>query len=167
MVNLAMVLRGQQQFSEARKLLEQAQLHHQSALKANPSNAVYRQFYRNNRYVLVETLAGLGDTDCALQTANQLSRLGWDPVNDAHKAAIALSQAIIAVQGNEELTSAERARQAKAYADRAMDLLRQAVANGYRDVAQMKKDQSLDPLRQRDDFKTLLEELEKPKAGSN
>jgi serine/threonine-protein kinase len=167
MVNLANLLRGQQQFSEARELLEEAQPHHQAALKANPSHTAYRQFYRNNRSVLVETLAGLGDSAGALQTAEQLSRLGWDPTTDAYKAACAMSRCILAVQSDVKLAETERARQVLAYTDRAAALLRQAVANGYRDVAQMKKDESLDPLRQRNDFKTLLDELEKPEAGSN
>jgi hypothetical protein len=36
----------------------------------------------------------------------------------------------------------------------------QAVAKGYKDVGHMKKNTDLDALRQRDDFKALLKELE-------
>ncbi len=46
------------------------------------------------------------------------------------------------------------------YADRAMELLHRAVKTGYKDGAHMKKDTDLDPLRGREDFKKLLEELE-------
>jgi hypothetical protein len=46
------------------------------------------------------------------------------------------------------------------YADRAMELLRQAIRAGYKDAAQIKKDVALDPLRDRADFKKLLTELE-------
>ena len=42
-----------------------------------------------------------------------------------------------------------------------MQLLQNAVQAGYRDVANMKKDTALDPLREREDFKKLLGELEK------
>jgi tetratricopeptide (TPR) repeat protein len=55
------------------------------------------------------------------------------------------------------------------YAARAVELLRQAVAKGFKDVAQMKKDTDLDALRQRDDFKKVLAEVEavaRPKDGS-
>jgi len=45
--------------------------------------------------------------------------------------------------------------------DAAMKMLRDAVSKGYRDVAHMKKDTDLDPLRQREDFKKLVAELEK------
>ena len=45
-------------------------------------------------------------------------------------------------------------------ADRAMELLKGAVAAGWNDVAQTKQDTDLDPLRTRADFKKLLAELE-------
>ena len=41
-----------------------------------------------------------------------------------------------------------------------MKLLRDAVSKGYKDVAHMKKDADIDPLRQRDDFRKLIAELE-------
>jgi hypothetical protein len=54
----------------------------------------------------------------------------------------------------------KNARRAQFYADRAMATLKAAVAKGYKNLAQMKKDTDLDPLRQRDDFKKLMAELE-------
>jgi hypothetical protein len=39
-------------------------------------------------------------------------------------------------------------------------VLRDAVAKGYKDAARMKEDKDLAPLRDRDDFKKLLAELE-------
>lgn len=47
------------------------------------------------------------------------------------------------------------------YSDRAMELLHKAVKAGFNDAAHMKKDSDLDALRDRDDFKKLLAELEK------
>jgi tetratricopeptide (TPR) repeat protein len=46
------------------------------------------------------------------------------------------------------------------YAVRAVKLLRQAVDEGYRDTLYLKEGADLAPLRQRDDFKKLLAELE-------
>jgi len=46
------------------------------------------------------------------------------------------------------------------YADRAMELLRQAVKAGYKDAARLKHDTALDPLRDRDDFKALLTQVQ-------
>jgi hypothetical protein len=45
-------------------------------------------------------------------------------------------------------------------AARAVEWLRQAVARGYQDVAQLKRDPDLDALRGRDDFKKVLAEVE-------
>ncbi len=50
------------------------------------------------------------------------------------------------------------------HAVRAVELLRQAIAKGFRDVAQLKKDADLDSLRERDDFRQLVADLEKNKA---
>jgi serine/threonine protein kinase/Flp pilus assembly protein TadD len=51
-------------------------------------------------------------------------------------------------------------------AKRAIALLRQAVAKGYKDADHMKKDDDLKALRERDDFKKLVEELEKKAAAT-
>ena len=48
-------------------------------------------------------------------------------------------------------------------ADRAMRWLHKAVQAGWKDAAHMKQDTDLDSLRERQDFKKLLESLPKPK----
>jgi hypothetical protein len=55
--------------------------------------------------------------------------------------------------------SANAAKESDAEADRAMAWLKQAVAAGYRDAADMAQDKALDVLRDRDDFKKLLAAL--------
>jgi predicted Zn-dependent protease len=62
------------------------------------------------------------------------------------------------------VASGKGADSKRAYADRAMQLLWQAVQAGYRDVAHMQKDAALDPLRTREDFQKLLAELAKRSA---
>jgi hypothetical protein len=57
------------------------------------------------------------------------------------------------------LSAARREETARGYADRAVALLREAVAQGYRDAAALHKDARLDALRSRDDFRRLLAEL--------
>ena len=46
------------------------------------------------------------------------------------------------------------------HADKAIQALREAAAQGYRNVPWMKRDPCLDPLRQRPDFQQFLKELE-------
>ena len=55
------------------------------------------------------------------------------------------------------------AQDAAVEAERAMAWLRQAVAAGYEDGEYMQKDNDLDALRDREDFKKLLAELQKGK----
>ncbi len=52
------------------------------------------------------------------------------------------------------------AKDAAAEADRAMAWLKQAVAAGYDDVAHMAKDEDLEPVRDRKDYKKLVAELQ-------
>jgi predicted Zn-dependent protease len=61
------------------------------------------------------------------------------------------------------VASGKIADRKQAHADRAMELLRKAVQAGWKDGAHMARDSDLDPLRDREDFKSLLAELG-PKA---
>jgi hypothetical protein len=56
-------------------------------------------------------------------------------------------------------TSSKTVDRKKEYADVAMQMLRRAVRAGYKDATRMAKDRDLDALRDRDDFKNLLESL--------
>ena len=58
------------------------------------------------------------------------------------------------------VASSKSADKKQEHADRAMELLHKAVKMGYNDAAHLAKDKDLDVLRQRDDFKKLLAELE-------
>jgi tetratricopeptide (TPR) repeat protein/tRNA A-37 threonylcarbamoyl transferase component Bud32 len=78
------------------------------------------------------------------------------PVEHYNLACYYALLAGIAAEASSGLTVAE----GQAAADKAMDALRRAVAAGYRDVANMRTDTDLDPLRQREDFQKLLQELE-------
>jgi tetratricopeptide (TPR) repeat protein len=57
------------------------------------------------------------------------------------------------------LASGKVADKKQEFADRAMQLLHQAVKAGYKDAALIAKDPDLDPLRGRDDFQKLLADL--------
>jgi tetratricopeptide (TPR) repeat protein len=62
------------------------------------------------------------------------------------------------------IASAKIADKKQEHADRAMELLQQAVKAGFTDAAHMAKDTDLDPLRDRDDFQELLDSLLKPQS---
>jgi hypothetical protein len=72
-----------------------------------------------------------------------------------------LSRCVPLAEKDAKLPEPRRKEVARSYGDRAMEVLRQALAKGYQDGAQLKKDTDLDPLRGRDDFQKLLAELDK------
>ena len=57
------------------------------------------------------------------------------------------------------------AAEGKTHADQAMALLRKAVDASFGDINLYRTEGALDPLRQREDFKKLLAELEQKSAA--
>jgi tetratricopeptide (TPR) repeat protein len=160
LVNLGLLGNQRREFDQARAYLEEALPYHEAALKANPRNPAYREFFRNNLAAMMWTCAGLRNETGAKRAAEKIRDLGWDPPGNAYDAASLLAQGIPFVQRDNELDAARRQAAVTFYGDEAMKLLRDAVNKGFKNAAQMKKDAGLNPLRQRDDFKKLLAELE-------
>jgi serine/threonine protein kinase/tetratricopeptide (TPR) repeat protein len=149
------------EFAAAKADLEQAQPHHQAALKANPRHPDYRYSYRNNLWKLTTAEAGQRDQAAALRAAQRLRDLGWEPAANAYDATSALIECISIVAKHERLDEQQRRAALEFYGDQAVAMLRFAVSKGFRDVARLKKDKELDAVREREDFKKLLAELEK------
>jgi serine/threonine-protein kinase len=161
LVNLASLANDRRDFSQARRWLEEAQQHLQQALKANPRHPEYRQFYRGQLQVSVKCHAGLGDTAGAEQAANRLRDLGGLPATDAYDAAVALARCVPIGEKGEQPNPEALEKQKQFYADKAMTTLQRAVAAGYKDAANLRKNTDLDTLRSREDFQKLLAELER------
>ena len=160
LVSLANLCNQRRDFAAAKAYLDEALPHHRATLKVNPRHPDYRQFYRNNLWTLAQAQAGLLDRAAAVKVAEQIRDLGWDAADDAYHAACALATCIPIVEKHDKLNADERQAAVQFYGDEAMKLLRDAVAKGYKNAAQMKADRNLAPLRGRDDFQKLLAELE-------
>ena len=160
LVSLANLCNQRRDFAAAKGYLDEAAPHHRATLKVNPRHPDYRQFYRNNLWTLAQAQAGLLDRAAAVKVAEQIRDLGWDAADDAYHAACALALCIPIVAKHDKLNADERQAAVQFYGDEAMKLLRDAVAKGYKNAAQMKADRNLAPLRGRDDFQKLLAELE-------
>jgi tetratricopeptide (TPR) repeat protein len=163
--NLARLSRKRKDLTGARLLLERAQPYHQAALKADPRHPFYRQFFSNNQSLLGEILVDLGEHAAAVESVEPLVRFAYRPGSDIYDAACIVSRCVRLVEQDAQLPEARRRELACSYADRAMELLRQAVGHGYQNVVQMKKDSDLDPLRSRKDFQQLLADLEAKAPG--
>jgi tetratricopeptide (TPR) repeat protein len=160
MVNLARMLTQQKQPEEARRWLEKAEPHHKAALASEPRNAGYRLLFRNNRSTLADCLVDLGDHAAAAQAAEEWLAYAADAKTDNYHAASCLARCVSLVQKDEKLTAAVRQERATRYSERAVKLLRQAVAGGWQDAEELKKNAALDSLRDRPDFQKVLADLD-------
>jgi tetratricopeptide (TPR) repeat protein len=159
-LNLANLRLQQGSWAAAQRLLLEGRPHHLAALKANPRHPGYRRFYRSYLGALTNLHAGLLAQEDALRTAETCRDLGWNASADAYDAACYLSLCVPIVAKHNKLNATQRKEAAQFYGDAAMKQLRDAVSKGFKDVAHMKKDTDLDPLRQREDFQKLVAELE-------
>jgi hypothetical protein len=102
-----------------------------------------------------QSLARAGGHVNAVAEANALAAAKEVTGDTLYDLACVCALASTAVKDNAQLQDQ--------YAARAVELLRQAVAKGYKDIDHLKKDDDLKPLRQREDFRKLMEELEEKK----
>jgi tetratricopeptide (TPR) repeat protein len=88
----------------------------------------------------------------AIAEAEAVAAAGPNSVEHLYDAACVVSLAS---------ASAKDAKVKEGHAKRALEILNLAVKTGWKDAAHMKKDTDLDPLRDREDFKKLMESLTK------
>jgi hypothetical protein len=99
----------------------------------------------------------------AVETAAKMKeRTGPGAPGDALYDAACL-YALCAGAAKEAKTPLPDGRGSDKLADDAMELLRQAIAKGHKDIEHLKKDDDLKALREREDYKKLLNELEEKK----
>jgi hypothetical protein len=127
---------------------------------------MYRTFSRNNTLTLARVLVHLGAHDEAAATADRAAQSDVEPAADLYNAACIFSLCVPVADKDSKLTEVERQKLAHDYADRAMALLREAVAKGYRDAQHLAKDDDLAPLSKRPDYQALLKEMEKARPAS-
>jgi hypothetical protein len=163
LLNLGHLLFNRKAYDTARRMYEEAFPHHQAALKANPAHPEYRRTFRNNRAGLAQALLELGDHGAVALAISQFLKSPVDPhvdpASDTYNAACCLARCVPLVEKDKQLPDSKRNELARVYADKALAALRQAIHFGFKDAAHMEKDQDLDPLRNRHDFKKLLMDL--------
>jgi tetratricopeptide (TPR) repeat protein/tRNA A-37 threonylcarbamoyl transferase component Bud32 len=101
---------------------------------------------------------GRKERDKAVAAADRLAAVGPDPF-DVYVASCAFAQISLLDATPKQKEDA---------ANRALALLEQAVARGYKNIEQLKTDRNLGAVRDRDEFKALVRELEaKAKESAN
>ncbi len=115
----------------------------------------------DGRLLRATMLAGRGEHERATNDANAIAtEEGVGQVNHYNIACVFAASSAAALNDG-KLAPADRTRLKALYADRAMDFLRQAVAEGHQDTALLKGDPDLASLRSREDFQKLVRELER------
>jgi serine/threonine protein kinase/tetratricopeptide (TPR) repeat protein len=107
-------------------------------------------------------LASGGDHKQATDEAEAIARQEGLHATNLYNLACVFSQSSTAAEKDPKLSPSDRKRLATQYADRAMELLHQALAKGYQSAAQLNTDKDLAPLRasREEDFKKLVQEME-------
>ena len=165
MVNLARMLLMRKELDGARRLLEEALPYHRAALTARPQDLAYRNFYRLNRWRMTETLLELKDHAAAATAAGQFLEQRVEMPRDAYTAAGLLAGCVRLAARDDRLPESKRLELATVYGDRAVAALHHAVDTGFKDVARMKMDSNLEPLRASADFQKLVAGLEQSRKA--
>jgi tetratricopeptide (TPR) repeat protein len=146
--------------AEARHWRERAARHqrtvadlNRAAVEQSPQSAAARGKLGGAHLALAQTLVELEDHVGAAAAVADL-------VNAVPAGARGYHVSAATVLARCAGLAAKDAPLAATYGDRALDLLRQAIALGYKDAAQLRSAAAFEPLRSRDDFQKLLAELE-------
>jgi tetratricopeptide (TPR) repeat protein len=176
------LLRGLGKREEAKSRAEQARAMLERLIVERPDEPRYVASLATSRHLLGRLLALEGKTAEALKSFRNAAdaiegmkdadRTGADSYSLACDLSLGLSLIGVREGGkpiadadDPALSPADRTRR-DLYARRAVEALRQAVARGFDDPDLYRRDPALDPLRPREDFKKLLEELTaNPEAG--
>jgi serine/threonine protein kinase/tetratricopeptide (TPR) repeat protein len=133
-------------------------------IKENPAEMDYP--YNRLRSLVGRGRArrALGDPAGAAADVRQALRLSEGLRLEGYEGSIACSHAALAGLAGQEGTGVSAA-EGKAHADQAMALLRKDVDAGFGKIHEYRTEGALDPLREREDFKKLLTELEQKSAA--
>jgi tetratricopeptide (TPR) repeat protein len=131
----------------------------QRVIDIEPRHSQARRVFNDLRIGRAVALAQRGDLAQAVEGADEVSREERLAPVDLYNVACVYSRCLEAVQSDASLASAPRSELERQYADRAMDTLRHAVAAGFQSVPALESEADFKPLRNRDDFRQLLQAL--------
>jgi eukaryotic-like serine/threonine-protein kinase len=158
--NLSSLVRDKKKLTEARQLLERAIGEQQAALLISPQNQTYRQYLRNHYQNLADVLLRQGEHAEAARMGAEMARVRPEDADDSYNAASILALAVPVARKDPKLTEAQRSAAIAAHGDQAIELLRRAIAAGFKDFDFMAKDTDLDSIREHPRYKELIKKPE-------
>jgi eukaryotic-like serine/threonine-protein kinase len=174
------VLEPSGRLSEAQAAFLRARAIYETLVAKNPKVARLRRdlaWTLNSIGGLLTRSGRSGEALAPLRQAESLlaALMKDEPANDDYAALLATTRSLLPAELYDHAATHARlgalasvpgsnvtAALGAAELDRAMDALRRAVANGYRDLPRFERDPDLDTLRQRPDFRLLMLELAFP-----
>jgi serine/threonine protein kinase len=121
--------------TEAHRLVDEAIGQTRKVLDVSPENPIWLGHLRAEHATRAAVFLRLGDPDQAAQAVTALTKLPSADAQDWVRAGSLLAGCAVRVERDTALASDQRRRQARAYADQAIESLRQAIRKGYRDRA--------------------------------
>jgi serine/threonine protein kinase/tetratricopeptide (TPR) repeat protein len=165
--NSAKALRKLGRRPEALADYREAVTHQRAVLEKAPQLIQCRQALSAHYFDLAATYRELDLPDEAAAVTLDRKQLWPAHPGELYNVACEFALCIPLVGKNEASVSPGQQAQRERYAGRAVEALRSAIAAGFKDVAQLRKDPDLDALRGRPDFQELLVALgQKPGAKS-
>lgn len=169
LANLAQWHHQRGEFAEARRLLEEAMLHNRAAVQAKPRSGENWQFLCNNRTSLALTFLAQKQHEGLADAVNQLveaaqtafTQAGVKFPRELSWGAAFLARCATLAEKDPALSESRRSELAKSYADQAITTLRIAVAHGFRDSDNLRKEPFFASVRNRSEFKEMQAELER------
>jgi tetratricopeptide (TPR) repeat protein len=157
--NLGRLLLDRGKPGDARALLERAMEYQRIALKSNARHPAYRRFLSHNCQNLALTLLALREHEGAAGAAREMARIFPDQLADAYDAACLLARCVPLAEKDARLSEKDQNRLVQQYGDQALELLRTAIRNGFRNAAHLDQDADFNPLRARADFQEIVTKL--------
>jgi serine/threonine-protein kinase len=163
--DLGTMYRNGRRLQEAKTCLESANAVFSQLLQQYPGNGKYKARSDHCKVLLAVFTLDMGDYSSALEQAERVLREKPQSESTWYNTACLYSLAVPLVRKDEKLPAARRMELAQQYGTRAVELLHEAVARGFALVASLREDPDLEAVRDRDDFKKLLQKLEQKAGG--
>jgi hypothetical protein len=158
--NLGDLLRERGHPAEGLPLEREAVRQLEGLYRPNVKNPHYRVAYSYACWTLASMLVDLKDHRAAALAVAEYLGIEPNGFEESFESVGFLCRCAELCRNDPGAPEKERAALARTYADRAMDALRTAVKNGFRDSKVLQTAAAYEPLRSRDDFRQAVREIE-------
>src|SRR5262249_15277601 len=144
-----------------RTCFQEAKSQQQMALALAPADVDCRLLLCAHYLSVADVLAALKDHSQAVKETIEVLPLAPPQWPQYPVAAAILARSVRLALDGEKLDEKRQKAMASQYGDRVVELMRKAMATGFQDAEAVRKAPEFEAVRDRDDFKKLLEEMGK------